>query len=68
MTTIIEAFVAVWASMVDFLVGLFPDLISLFWVAETGLTFVGVMAVIMAGIALILLVFNLIRSFFAMRG
>lgn len=68
MTTVIAGFVEVWNAIVTFLVGLFPQLLSLFWVAESGLTFVGVMAVVMAGIGLILLVFNLIRSFFAMHG
>lgn len=68
MATIIEAFVTVWTAIMGFLVDLFPQIMTLFYVPETGLTFVGVMAVIMAGIALILLVFNLIRSFFAMRG
>lgn len=63
----IEAFVGVWTSLGTFLTGLFPSLIALFWTGEA-LTFVGVMAVVMAGISLVLLVFNLIRSFFSMHG
>ena len=63
----ITAFVTVWEEVSAFLVSLFPDLIALFY-AEGQLTFVGVMAVVMAGIGLILLIFNLIRSFFAMHG
>lgn len=63
----ITAFVTVWQEVSAFLVSLFPDLIALFY-AENTLTFVGVMAVIMAGIGIILLVFNLIRSFFSMHG
>lgn len=63
----IEAFVTVWEAVSTYLTSLFPSVIALFWSGEA-LTFVGVMAVIMAGIAIILLVFNLIRSFFAMRG
>lgn len=65
--TVIGAFVAVWTQIVNFLTTLFTPLLTLFYV-DGALTFVGVMAVIMAGIALILLVFNIIRSFFAMRG
>lgn len=62
-------FVSVWNEVVSFLVGLFPSIEGVFYNADTSnLTFVGVMAVIMAGVALILLVFNLIRSFLAMRG
>lgn len=63
----ITAFVDVWSAVSEFLTGLFPSIITLFY-AEGALTFVGVMAVVMAGIAMILLVFNLIRSFFAMHG
>lgn len=69
---IVTAFVAVWQSILTFITEtVFPAVLGLFWsTAETGggLTFIGVMAVIMAGIALVLLVFNLIRSFFSMRG
>lgn len=67
METIVSLFVAVWTAVSGFLVQLFPDIIALFY-AEGALTFVGVMAVIMAGVSLILLIFNLIRSFFSMRG
>lgn len=63
----ISAFVEIWEAVSTFLTSLFPSLIALFWTGEA-LTFVGVMAVIMAGIGLILLVFNLIRSFFSMHG
>lgn len=67
MASIVQSFVDVWTALSSFLVSLFPNLIALFY-ADGALTFVGVMAVIMAGIGLILLVWNLIRSFFAMRG
>ena len=63
----IATFVAVWEAVSTFLTSLFGDVITLFY-ADGTLTFVGTMAVIMAGVSLILLVFNLIRSFFAMRG
>ncbi len=69
----IAGFVAVWTELVAFLTSLFPSLTALFWTAGTdggtgSLTFVGVMAIVMAGISIVLLVFNLIRSFFTMRG
>lgn len=63
----ITAFTEVWTAVSTYLTSLFPAIIELFY-ADNALTFVGVMAVIMAGIALVLLVFNLIRSFFAMHG
>lgn len=69
----LAAIIAVWDSLVTFLTGIFPDVTSFFWTPGAGgdggsLTFAGIMAVVMAGISLILLVFNLIRSFLPMRG
>ena len=66
--SILESFVAVWTALIDYLTGLFPKMFALFYTDEKGLTFIGVMAVVMAGISLLLLVWNLIRSFFTMRG
>lgn len=69
----IEAFVGVWGEIMSFIVTIFTNMSQVFWDTTAnegagGLTFVGIMAIIMAGVALILLVFNLIRSFFPMRG
>lgn len=69
----VSTITSVWQSVVTFITGLFRDITTLFYTPGTGdaagqLTFVGVMAVIMAGVAILLLVFNLIRSFFPMRG
>lgn len=63
----ITAFVEVWEAVSTFLTTLFNPITALFWSGES-LTFVGTMAVIMAGISIVLLVFNLIRSFFSMHG
>lgn len=67
----IGLFTEVWTSLLTWFTTLFPA-ISEFFVVTSGdtqkLTFAGTCAVIMAGIALILLVFNLIRSFLPMRG
>lgn len=59
----------VWTAVLNWLTSTFPLVTEFFYNAETkALTFVGMLAVIMAGVALILLVFNLIRSFLPMRG
>lgn len=68
-----EAIVSVWEVLITFLTSLFPKVTTFFYVTPSegvtgGLTFAGYMAVIMAGVSLILLVFNLIRSFLPMRG
>jgi hypothetical protein len=69
----IALFTEVWTSLVTWFVTLFPAVQSFFvtTASEGGaqsLTFAGVCAVVMAGISLILLVFNLIRSLLPMRG
>ena len=59
----------VWTAVINWLTSIFPLVTEFFYSSETqSLTFVGTLAVIMAGVALILLVFNLIRSFLPMRG
>lgn len=68
----IGLFTEVWSAVMTWFVTLFPQ-VSTFFVVDGAdgakeLTFAGVCAVIMAGVALILLVFNLIRSFLPMRG
>ena len=69
----VAAFTEVWTEVMTFFVTIFQEISGIFWTPGVGeepgkLTFVGIMAIIMAGVALILLVFNLIRSFFPMRG
>lgn len=64
----------IWTELLTWLSSSFAS-VSSFFVSGTGaegdpykLTFPGVFAVVMAGVALILLIFNLIRSFLPMRG
>lgn len=64
---IFTAIVAIWQAMLNWWSGTFSA-VSTFFYADGALTFPGVFAVVMAGIALVLLVFNLIRSFLPMRG
>ena len=69
----IAAFTEVWTSLLTWFTTLFPAVSEFFYDTSGAegageLTFAGTCAVIMAGVALILLVFNLIRSFLPMRG
>lgn len=67
----IGVFTQVWTSLIEWFVTLFGLITEIFVLETEGvytLTFVGTCAVIMAGVALILLAFNLIRSFVRMRG
>lgn len=69
-TNVMAELVSVWGKLMSFFADtLFDSVTAFFYDAEQGtLTFPGIFAVIMAGIALILLVFNLIRSFMPMHG
>lgn len=59
----------VWTAVINWLTSIFPLVTEFFYSSADGtLTFAGTLAIIMAGVALILLVFNLIRSFLPMRG
>ena len=66
------AFTQVWSELVVWFVSLFTDISAIFFTTSAegviSLTFLGVMAVVTAGVALILLAFNIIRSFVIMRG
>lgn len=64
----VSKFVEVWQAILSFIVETFDSILPVFYTAESGLTFIGTMAVIMAGIAIVLLVWNLFRSFFSMHG
>lgn len=65
----LSAITETWSSLVTSLTGYFSTVTGVFWDSTTSsLTFVGTLAVIMAGISIVLLIFNLIRSFMPMRG
>ena len=64
---IITALTGIWQAMLNWWTGTFSAVTGFFWTGSA-LTFPGVLACVMAGIALVLLVFNLIRSFLPMRG
>ena len=64
---VVQAIIQVWQAIVNWFSGIWTVVSGFFWTGSA-LTFPGVFAVIMAGVSLILLAFNLIRSFLPMRG
>lgn len=68
----VASFVSVWTAIVTFFVGLFESIGSIFYTVGTGgaieLTFIGTLGLIMAGVSMILLAFNIIRSFLPIHG
>lgn len=67
----LAAMSAVWTDMLEFLTDCFPSIQSLF-IDTSGttptLTYIGILATIAVGISLVLLVFNLVRSFLIARA
>lgn len=65
----LSTIITTWSELVTALTGYFSTVSGIFYDSTTSsLTFVGTLAVIMAGISIVLLIFNLIRSFMPMRG
>lgn len=67
MASVIEAILAVLTAISTWIVSTIGSLSSIFWVAETGLTFIGTLAVIGVGIAVVMLLISLIRRFLAFK-
>ena len=68
MTSILEAVFNVFSAIAEWFGEIIPVVSGFFWVAETGLTFMGVLAVIGVGISLIFLLIGLISNFLQFRG
>lgn len=66
--SIVEAIFAVFSAIGDWFVGILPSFYSLFWVAETGLTLLGTLAVISIGIGLVFLLIGVITNFIKLRN
>ena len=69
----VQTITSVWTEIVNFIVGLFGNISALFYppAAEgTGgsLTFIGTLALIAAGIGLLMMVFRIIRGFLSAKG
>lgn len=63
MTDIISAVTGVFTAVGDWFMGVIPNVVELFYTAEAGLSFLGVMTLASTGIALILLFIRLIGEF-----
>lgn len=64
LTAVFDVFSEVGAWFVEFI----PTIIGIFYTAEAGLTFLGVLAVVSLGISIIFLVMGLIQNFLHFRG
>lgn len=64
----LSAMTTAWQAVSTYVVSLFGDITGLFWDATAnsnagGLTFIGILSCITVGISIMLLVFNITRSF-----
>lgn len=67
-STVVSAVLAVFSAILEWFVTAINTAVGIFWVAETGLTFIGTLAVLGLGIAVILMLFAMIRSYLKNRG
>lgn len=65
---VLEAILAVFLSVGEWISGAVTALVPMFWVAETGLTFLGVLAVAGLAISITFLLIGLIQNFLHFRG
>jgi hypothetical protein len=68
MTTVLEAILAVFTGIGEWIGTAVQSLIPMFYVAETGLTFLGVLAVAGLGFSVIFLIIGLIQRFLHFQG
>lgn len=66
--TVVESIVSVWTSIMSAITSMLTDAQALFWNAETGLTFLGVLSVISVAIGVVLLIVSIIQNFLHFRG
>lgn len=67
MTTIVQSILAIFMAIGEWLGTAFSALQGIFWTSETGLTFIGTLSVLGLAFAVILLLFNMLRSFLKFR-
>lgn len=67
-TGVIESIIAVFTAILDWMVDGITAIIPIFYVAETGLTFLGVLAVCGLVISIFFLLMGVIQNFLHFRG
>lgn len=68
MTNVLDAILAVFMSVAEWISGAVTSLIPMFYVAETGLTFLGVLAVAGLAISVVFLIIGVIQNFLNFRS
>lgn len=68
MTSVVESILAVFSAFVEWFGTTLADVSAIFYVPETGLTFIGTITVIGVAIAVTLMVIAMIRSLLRLQG
>lgn len=68
MQGVVSAITSVWSWLMNWLSQSIPSVISIFYDAESGLTFLGTLAVVALGISVFFLLLGLIQNFLHLRG
>lgn len=66
--SVVTAITTTWGELMNWLVTNVPGVIKVFYDAETGLTFLGTLAVVALGISVFFLIMGLIQNFLHLRG
>lgn len=67
MANVVTAITEVFSAIGDWISSAINDLVPMFYNAESGLTFIGVLAVMGLGISVIFLIIGVIQSFLRLR-
>ena len=65
---VIQSIVSAWSDVMEGIVALFQPAEALFWSTESGLTFLGGLAVIGVAIGVVMMVVGIIQNFLHLRG
>lgn len=68
MTNVLTAVLAVFMAVAEWIGDAFTALIPIFWAAETGLTFLGVLAVAALAFSIVFLIIGIIQRFLHFRS
>ena len=66
--SIVNAILAVFSAIFDWLIEALTSVVALFWVSGEGLTFFGTLAIIALGIAIFFMLVRVIQNFMRFRS
>lgn len=67
-SAIVTAITSVFSAISDWIVNVIPDAVGVFYNAESGLTFLGVLALMALGVSVFFLLMGLVQNFLHFRG